>query len=59
MTELPEDRLDDAAQAAIYAEVAYARANRQAVFVVPERAQVKRLIRAAWPVLTATEASDG
>lgn len=59
MPELPEALLDEAAQFAIYSEVAYARANRQAVFVVPERAQVKRLIVAAWPILTAPdETSD-
>jgi hypothetical protein len=52
MDESPdEDVLDQAASAALLAEVAYARARRRAVLTLPAEDQVKRLIAAAWPVL--------
>ena len=54
-----EDVLDQAARAALHAEMDHIRASRKPVFVLPEHGQVKRLIAAAWPVLAAAEAGDG
>ena len=53
MTELPGALLDQAATAALAAELERARTERRPVFLIPEHGQVKRLIAAAWPVLTA------
>ena len=53
MTELPGGLLDQAASAALAAEIAYAKANRRPVFTIPPEDLVTRLIAAAWPVLAA------
>ena len=58
MTELTGALLDQAAATALAAELERARTERRPVFLMPERDQVKRLIAAAWPVLTAG-AGDG
>jgi polysaccharide deacetylase 2 family uncharacterized protein YibQ len=43
--------LEQAARVALQAEIAYARKARQAVWIAPAHDQVKRLIKAALPVL--------
>jgi len=54
-----EDVLDQAARAALHAEIAHIRATHGPVYGLPEHGQVKRLIAAAWPVLAAADAGDG
>ena len=57
---MPDDTLlVQAARAALHAEIEHIRTARKAVFVIPAEDQVKRLIAAAWPVLTATGAGEG
>lgn len=52
--------LEQAVQVALRAEIAYARTARQAVWIAPAHDQVKRLIKAALPVLCEAEkAGDG
>ena len=51
MTEISDALLEQAVQAALRAEIAYAKTARQAVWTAPAHDQVKRLIKAAWPVL--------
>jgi hypothetical protein len=52
MTGPVDSAVRDAAIAALKAEVEYARTARQAVWSAPSQAQVERLIRSAWPVIT-------
>ena len=51
-----EDTLDRAARAALVAEMHHIYHAREVAFVLPAEAQVRRLIAAAWPILT--EAGD-
>ena len=55
---MPDDELlEQAARAALKAEIDYIRTARKTAFCMPASDQVKRLIAAAWPVLAA--AGDG
>ena len=59
MAEIPDAIFEQAAQAALEAEIAYARTARKAVWTAPARDQVTRLIKAAWPVLDAARKDGG
>ena len=51
--------LGQAARTALAAEIDYIRSARKPVFVIPAEDQVRRLIAAAWPVLTGAGEGDG